>query len=262
MNVKLPRVVITTSWDDDAVAGLKLAELLQACRMPGTFYPQTAQLGQSGILTRADVRSLADAGFEIGAHTVTHAMLTELSGEQLKSEVNDCRDTLEQITGRPVAMFCYPKGRLDGEVIAAVKRAGYQGARTVQMLCSNMKFDAFAMPTTLQAYPHRTATYVKNSAKRGAFTNVVRFSRELMSSTTWLDFGKKTFDRVLRDGGVWHLYGHAWELDRQNLWTELSELMEYVGAHRAEDVRGMTNGELLKLALTKSGEPALTTAAA
>src|SRR4051812_2497383 len=42
-----PRVVVTTSWDDDAVSGLDIAQLLGERRLPGTFYVPTGQLGEA-----------------------------------------------------------------------------------------------------------------------------------------------------------------------------------------------------------------------
>jgi hypothetical protein len=36
---------------------------------------------------------------------------------------------------------------------------------------------------------------------------------------------------VLTEGGIWHLYGHSWELEALNLWDELAEMLDYV-AHR------------------------------
>jgi hypothetical protein len=40
--------------------------------------------------------------------------------------------------------------------------------------------------------------------------------------------GKAMFDDVLREGGVWHIYGHSWELDELGLWDQLQEMFNYV----------------------------------
>jgi hypothetical protein len=46
-------------------------------------------------------------------------------------------------------------------------------------------------------------------------------------------------------GGIWHLYGHSWEIDEHKLWLELVEMLDYV-AHR-EGVLYLTNSHALSL---------------
>jgi peptidoglycan-N-acetylglucosamine deacetylase len=239
----MPRVFVTTSWDDDDRTGLKVAELLGRFRLPGTFYVPTGRLGQGALFTAGDLHALAVAGFEIGAHTVSHAILTELHRDELAHEIGDCKESLQQIVGADVRMFCYPKGRFNGEVVRAVTRAGYRGARGTQMLTSTPDFDRFAMPTTLQAYPHRRSNYVRNLMRLRAVNVLLKSIPDLIGFQDWLRLGQVSFDRVMRTGGIWHLYGHSWEIEKLGLWDQLSEILEYVGGRNA--VEYVTNGQLL-----------------
>ncbi|MBA3916856.1 MAG: hypothetical protein H0X25_24030 [Acidobacteriales bacterium] len=52
------------------------------------------------------------------------------------------------------------------------------------------------------------------------------------------------FDRVLARGGVWHLWGHPWELDELNLWDQLAQVLDHV-AHR-EGVLYLNNNQLVR----------------
>lgn len=56
-------------------------------------------------------RSLVDAGFEVGAHTVNHAILSRLPPEQANAEIIDSRDALIKGTGQCCPIFCYPNGK-------------------------------------------------------------------------------------------------------------------------------------------------------
>jgi peptidoglycan/xylan/chitin deacetylase (PgdA/CDA1 family) len=239
----MPRVFVTTSWDDEDRTGLKVAELLSRFRLPGTFYVPTGKLGQGASFTAGDLRALAAAGFEMGAHTVSHGILTELRPDELAREIGDCKETLQQIVGTDVRMFCYPKGRFNAEVMRAVERAGYRGARGTQMLTSAPDFDRFAMPTTLQAYPHRRSNYVRNLVRLGALEVLLKSIPDLVGFQDWLRLGQVSFDRVMRAGGVWHLYGHSWEIEKLGLWDQLGEMLEYV-SHR-NGVEYVANGQLL-----------------
>ena len=52
----------------------------------------------------------------------------------------------------------------------------------------------------------------------------------------------RLFDRVLNMGGVFHLWGHSWEISQHNQWAALERVLAYV-AHRP-GVRYLTNGAI------------------
>jgi peptidoglycan/xylan/chitin deacetylase (PgdA/CDA1 family) len=101
--------------------------------------PQLRKHGWAGVLNlkaegsdlyRSNVKAMIGAGWELAAHTIHHLDLTELDAEQLHEEVAGSRTILRREYGVPVENFCYPSGRYDDTVIAAVKAAGYVGATT------------------------------------------------------------------------------------------------------------------------------------
>jgi len=245
----MPNVFVTTSWDDDDRSGLKLAELLSQYGLRGTFYVPTGRLGGDSLFSRGDLRSLAAAGFEIGGHTVSHAILPDLAPAERDREIGECKSTLQEIVGTDVRMFCYPKGRRNPHVEAAVKRAGFLGARSTEMLTTRSTFDPFAMPATIQAYPHRPSNYIRGLIRLGAFGTLMKAASDLLSFENWLQLGKKQFDRVQREGGVWHLYGHPWEIEKLGLWSQVGELFAYVGQRGGAQY--VTNGQLLELVRKK-----------
>ncbi|MGH2975262.1 MAG: polysaccharide deacetylase family protein [Solirubrobacterales bacterium] len=81
-------------------------------------------------LYASNVEAMIAAGWELAAHTINHLDLTTLDAEQLQEEVAGSRRLLQREYGVPVANFCYPAGRFDETVIAAVEAAGYTGATT------------------------------------------------------------------------------------------------------------------------------------
>ena len=85
---------------------------------------------EPGSFTDRDVRRLVAAGWELGAHTFTHPDLRTLGEAELEREVAGSRVEIARRFGVPVDFFCYPAGRFDARVVAAVRRAGYLGATT------------------------------------------------------------------------------------------------------------------------------------
>lgn len=88
--------------------------------------------GVSWGLSPVRVRALIRAGWEVDSHTFTHPDLTSSSAAQLSREVGGSRRDLQRRYGIPVNFFCYPAGRYDARVIAAVRAAGYMGALTTR----------------------------------------------------------------------------------------------------------------------------------
>ena len=101
--------------------------------------PELRKHGWAGLLNlkaegsdlyTSNVEAMIAAGWELAAHTIHHLDLTDLDAAQLKEEVAGSRAILRREYGVPVTNFCYPAGRFDATVIAAVEAAGYVGATT------------------------------------------------------------------------------------------------------------------------------------
>ncbi len=244
--------IVTTSWDDGDPADLKVASLLGARGLPGTFFiPMTGYRGRPTLLP-ADLRSLAAEGFEIGAHGVSHRTLYGLPQSEIEHEVRGSKGALEGILGSEVPMFCYPRGKYDQRVSEQLKAAGFRGARTTRMLSIETDFARFEMPTSLQVYPHTDWTYIKNIAKARKAGRLFGYLSRFRGTENWVALGKILFDRVMEDGGIWHLYGHSWEIEELGLWTGLAELLDYVRGR--EGIQYATNTGTLS-AVTGYGRP-------
>jgi peptidoglycan-N-acetylglucosamine deacetylase len=239
------RIIVTTSWDDGDRADLRLAEMLQSRGMSGTFYVPVQPYGGRPALTHSDLRDLVSEGFEIGAHTVNHKLLWDLPAKELAEEIDPCKPILEGILGSEVRMFCYPCGRYDANVIRAVKRAGYWGARTVRMLSTRLDFSPFEMPTTVQIMPHTKKAYIKNVLRARKVEGAQVFVNHMASLGDWLRLSKELFDSILENGGMWHIYGHSHEIDKMGLWDELADILDYVA--KRPGVAYVPNCELIRL---------------
>jgi peptidoglycan-N-acetylglucosamine deacetylase len=246
----VPRIV-TTSWDDGNPYDLEIAELLQARGLPGTFYVPLRGLHGSALLSGKDLRALTAAGFEIGGHGISHAELPECSPEGLTNEVKGCKESLEDTLGSPVSMFAYPRGRHNRKVIEALKRAGYLGARTTRMLSQDFVSDPFRIPTSVQVFPHRRLAYVRNLLRATYVGSAWRYITRPGLMGDWVNLAKAMFDSVVEKGGIWHLYGHSWEIHQQGQWDSLSAVLSYVA--RRDGVLYLPNNGIVTFAHRFSG---------
>ena len=242
--------IVTTSWDDGDPSDIKIVELLRSHNMVGTFYvPIRGYRGQETLST-SDLQNLVSEGFEIGGHSVSHVSLSNLSRNEITNEVQDCKHILEQAVGQNIQMFCYPNGRFDRRVVREIRNAGYQGARTTRMLSVGPRFSRFEMPTTIQAYPHPIIGYVKNLVRAGNIASLYTYTSCLSKLHSWVDLGMCLFDDVMKYGGIWHLYGHSWEIENLGLWKQLCDVLDYVCKRR--DVLYATNGQLVSIIHSQS----------
>lgn len=82
------------------------------------------------FLDWTQARQLADAGFEVGAHTVHHAILSRLPDDEAAREILHSRDAVAANVGACCPVFCYPNGKPEDITPAVIDtcRAHFTGA--------------------------------------------------------------------------------------------------------------------------------------
>jgi hypothetical protein len=142
-------------------------------------------------------------------------------------------------------MFAYPRGRHNSKVIAALVQAGFTGARTTAMLARELKFDPYRMPTSVHVFPHTRVDYFRNLARVWELQRAWAYATHFHCADNWVQLAKILFDSILQTGGLWHLYGHSWEIEELGLWDGLKEVLAYV-SHRP-GVHYLANGPIVTL---------------
>jgi peptidoglycan/xylan/chitin deacetylase (PgdA/CDA1 family) len=143
----LPRKPVVVSFDDGYFSQWKhAAPVLRALGWPGVLNLEVNNLGLAGGLSRRQLRELIGAGWEVDSHTISHPDLTTLGAAALRREVAGSRAQLRRRLGVAVAFFCYPSGRYDATVEAAVRAAGYLAATTTRPGVASPAGDPYALP--------------------------------------------------------------------------------------------------------------------
>jgi peptidoglycan/xylan/chitin deacetylase (PgdA/CDA1 family) len=96
----------------------------------------TESIGRKdAMLTWDDVRALVGFGFSIGAHTVSHPVLSRMPSEQAWREIAGSKAAIESACGDAPRAFAYPNGGADDytqETVKLVRRAGFRCAVTTR----------------------------------------------------------------------------------------------------------------------------------
>jgi len=101
--------------------------------IPCSMFVTTGLMGQPHpdlngemIMSPEEVVELADAGVEIGAHTVDHSLLVDLSYDDALEQMRRSKLVLEDLLGKPVTAMAYPYGQATEETMRAAEEAGYE----------------------------------------------------------------------------------------------------------------------------------------
>jgi peptidoglycan/xylan/chitin deacetylase (PgdA/CDA1 family) len=117
---------VVFTFDDGCESDLVVAApLLRDAGFRATFFVTVAHLDTPGFMSRDQVRELADAGFEIGSHGMTHAYMSDLDDAEIESQITGSKAALEDLSGASVEHFSCPGGRWSAAVADAARRAGY-----------------------------------------------------------------------------------------------------------------------------------------
>ncbi len=102
------------------------------------------------VMSADDLRSIHAMGFGVGAHSVSHPILSMCTPKQALQEIAGAREDLESLIRAPVSAFAYPNGipgqDFTAEHVAMVRQAGYTCALTTQAGVATAETPLFQVP--------------------------------------------------------------------------------------------------------------------
>lgn len=113
-------LTIDAAWDDDKTPFI--LETLAKYNIKATFF-------LCGFWVEAypeQVKAIAEAGHEIGNHSMTHPHMTKISEEAMRGEITQLDDMIEELTGKRPTVFRAPYGEYDDKVILTVRSMGIE----------------------------------------------------------------------------------------------------------------------------------------
>ncbi|MEO7497677.1 MAG: polysaccharide deacetylase family protein [Massilia sp.] len=102
------------------------------------------------MLSSDQLLALHRAGMEIGAHTVSHAILSSISNADARAEIADGRARLQEIIQAPVRLFAYPNGKpghdFEARHVHMLRSQGFEAAVTTAWGAARASTDPFLLP--------------------------------------------------------------------------------------------------------------------
>lgn len=123
-----PKPIIITFDDTDeeqySIGAVELAKY----GFKGVYFIMTISIGRPRYMNRDQIKTLADSGHVIAAHTWDHHKVTEYSDKDWDKQVTESKQKLETITGKPVSYFAYPFGLWNSEALPQLQKRGMKAA--------------------------------------------------------------------------------------------------------------------------------------
>lgn len=154
----MPERPVAITFDDglrDFVTGAM--PILDRHALPATLYVATdyiggtsrwlAELGEGDrpMMSWDDVRAVARAGIELGAHTATHPEMDVLTPGEARKEIRTSKARIEDALDDAVRTFAYPHGYASRKTRSLVAEAGFESACRVRHALSSPTEDPFAL---------------------------------------------------------------------------------------------------------------------
>lgn len=227
------KLIITTSWDDGHELDERLAALLEKYNLKGTFYIPISNSEQP-VMNTALMKEIGK-NHDIGGHTVNHIYLNTLGKEDAKYEVSKCKVMLEEILGNKVEAFCYPGGKYSQRDIDLVNEAGFLFGRTTRLLRTTLNTESKLMDTSVQAYNHSKVVLVAHCLKNNYLSPIIQNLFFLKGDKNFQKLIEDMIERLSNTGGVFHLWGHSWEIEQNGLWQELESVFKIISNRKNVD---------------------------
>ncbi len=117
-----PVVALTFDDGDSAAATSSILQTLRAAHVAATFFPFADAMKAAPAVWHR----VADAGYPIGNHSVSHPDLTKLSDSALRYQVQGATSIITAMSGRaPINVLRPPYGAWNSRVAAAAAAGGY-----------------------------------------------------------------------------------------------------------------------------------------
>jgi peptidoglycan/xylan/chitin deacetylase (PgdA/CDA1 family)/glycosyltransferase involved in cell wall biosynthesis len=112
---------------------------------------------RADIMSETQKRAFVAAGWEIGAHTLSHSRLTSLPPAVAANEIAESKAALESRLGIEVLSFAYPYGDLSPDTKALVQQAGFRFAVATDTGGLHLEDDRMQI-FRVNMFPHETAS--------------------------------------------------------------------------------------------------------
>jgi hypothetical protein len=99
------------------------------------------------------------------------------------------------------------------------------------------------MPVSFQFFPHPPVTHIRHALKEANLKGLINWCKLWHLEKDLVQLTELVLNRLLTQGGILHIWGHAWEIEQFGLWGRLKAVCERIACHQS--VQYLTNSQIL-----------------
>ena len=221
---------VTFSYDDGVRQDGRLIELFDKYGVRGTFNLNSGLMGRRDDITKNGVTvghekftpeeaKRVYEGHEIAVHTVTHPNLTEVTAEEVLTQVEDDRAALSALAGYDIQGMAYPGG-------------GVNSSPEIADIIKNGTPLRYAR-TTVPSYdfePQSDLYLFKPTLHHTEFDKL-------------FELGRKFIDLKPDSPKIFYIWGHSYEFDFDDSWALFEDFLRDISGK--DDIFYGTNSQTL-----------------
>lgn len=162
--IALPEKPVLITFDDGYIDNYTNAfPILKAQGLRATIFVIPDSIGKPNYMTWDNLKEMEQNGITVQSHTMHHAKLEELPDDEIRKELLDSKNILEENLGHPVEFLAYPTGTYNLHIAGIAHDVGYKAAFTVKYGNVDLGSNMYA----LERVPiFQTASTMKNFFER------------------------------------------------------------------------------------------------
>ncbi|MCX8070573.1 MAG: polysaccharide deacetylase family protein [Thermodesulfovibrionales bacterium] len=161
--------------------------ILKEFKYPATVFVVPSLIGKSNewdtkryggvienLMTIEQIKEVQHHGITIGSHSYTHADLTSINYDVLKTEIEYSKKCIEGLIEKEVDLFCYPFGGCNDDAKTIVKESGYKfgiGSKRGSVMVDDDIYELRRIPIRLNTHPvmflYKTLSNYEDKKGRG-----------------------------------------------------------------------------------------------
>lgn len=120
--------------------------IFEELKLKGTINYITSKTDHDAYFHEKEMKEMSESPFiSIESHTVSHLDLNTLSDEEIRNELVQSKDWLNQELNQETTVLCYPAGRYDERVEQIAEETGYKMAITTEPGYASINDGLFAL---------------------------------------------------------------------------------------------------------------------
>lgn len=141
-----PGACVVLTFDDGTSDHAQVGQVLADQGLQAIFFVPAGVIGLAGFLARDEVCGLHERGHVVGSHGLRNIRLTGLSVPELRREVRESKQLLDEIVGSAPTYFSPPGGSDHPLLIDELAKNGFVASRSVRWGVHRSEADRWHIP--------------------------------------------------------------------------------------------------------------------